>query len=295
MTPTISQDANDLIIASEVGSRAQYEKLYQRPEWPGGASGVTIGIGYDLGYATPPKIKNDWGKLFDPDTVDAMVGCSGVTGSSAQTMTAQVKSDILVPWDKAISVYSTVDIPQWVDRVCKAIPGADKLPPDCLGALTSLAYNRGASFTTQGDRYKEMRAIRSHIIAGELDQVSDEIRAMKRLWGPELRGLLIRRDKEAALWDKGLKAPKTAPVPVPPTPKENPPPLAPKPGVGAPEVGTGGTGAVVVGKTAQEAAQAGWSPLMIGVLVVVGALVTIGLIAYIRYKRSQPLLARPKG
>jgi hypothetical protein len=51
-----SQAAIDLIVMEEVSSQAAYTKLYQGPTWPGGASGVTIGIGYDGGYSTPAVI-----------------------------------------------------------------------------------------------------------------------------------------------------------------------------------------------------------------------------------------------
>jgi hypothetical protein len=34
-------------------------------------------------------------------------------------------------------------------------------------------------------------------------QIPGEIRSMKRLW-PDLRGLQVRRDREAALFQKGL-------------------------------------------------------------------------------------------
>jgi len=46
----IGRNAKGLIIASEVSSRAVYEKRrYGFPTWPGGRSGVTIGFGYDIG------------------------------------------------------------------------------------------------------------------------------------------------------------------------------------------------------------------------------------------------------
>ena len=294
-TPVISQAADDLIVASEVGSKAQYEKLYQRPEWPGGASGVTIGIGYDLGYATVNKVQSDWATLLPQTMIEVMVNCVGLTGADAQAKLPIVKSSILVPWNNAIAVYEHVDIPDWTDKVCKSIPGAEKLPADCLGALTSLAYNRGASFNNAGDRYKEMRAIRSHIVAGELDQVSPEIRAMKRLWGSDQRGLLIRRDKEAALWDKGLATPSTAQPQVPSKPNENPPPLSPPKPVGASEGAGAVTGAVITGKLASEATNANMDPLYWGLLVGAGVVLTIGTVAYIRYRNSLPVLARQKG
>lgn len=290
--PAISQEADDLIIASEVGSRSQYDKKFRRPEWPGGLSGVTVGIGYDLGFADPGKIKRDWGALLRAPMVDAMMSCAGKTGDEARRYTAAVRNEIDVPWDAAIKVYETVDIPQWIERVCRAIPSADRLHPHCLGALTSLAYNRGASFNKAGERYREMRNIRSHIMSGALEQVDDEIRAMSRLWpGPNERGLPIRRGREADLWNKGLSAPA---VPLPkPKPKDAPPPLAPpkNPG-GAPE----GTGGVIVSTgTGAELTRQGFDPFVVGCVVAAGIVITIGAVAYLRYRRSQPILARSKG
>ena len=51
-TNMISKKAIELIIKHEVGGRAVYEKRYQKPIWAGGDSGVTIGLGYDVGYVT---------------------------------------------------------------------------------------------------------------------------------------------------------------------------------------------------------------------------------------------------
>ncbi len=45
----ISKKAIEMIIKHEVGGRAVYEKRYQKPIWAGGDSGVTIGLGYDVG------------------------------------------------------------------------------------------------------------------------------------------------------------------------------------------------------------------------------------------------------
>src|SRR5438067_11642326 len=52
MLGPISDKARDLIF--------KFEDLDQPGEWPGGESGVTIGIGYDLGFATSEQFKADW-------------------------------------------------------------------------------------------------------------------------------------------------------------------------------------------------------------------------------------------
>ena len=292
MIPMISQAADDLIVASEVSSRSYYEKNLRRPEFPGASSGVTWAIGYDGGQASPNKIKSDWGDRVPGAMVDAMVSCSGITGAAAKAYLPKVRNLIDVPWDQAILVYENIDIPQWTARVCRSIPGAEKLPPDCLGAITSTAYNRGNSFQTAGDRYREMRAIRSHIIAGELDQVDDELRSMKRLW-PDLRGLQIRRDKEADLWNAGLKAPSTTVVKS--RPSETPPPLVAPSTSKTAENATAGGGLLTTAEVAHQSHASGLSPWLIGGIVVGGIVLSAGLAAYVKARKAEPVLARAKG
>lgn len=217
----ISDDARDLIVAEEVSSKAIYEKRYQRPEWPGGSSGVTIGIGYDVGagVGSAAQFRADWGTRIPADMIEALVPCIGVTGERASAMLSAVRSKVSVPWDAAIAVFDDVDVPRWYNRCKSYLPNFDSLPPDCKGALVSLAYNRGASFTRDGDRYREMRAIRTHMAAKNLHLIPGEFRSMKRLWAStSLKGLVYRREHEALLFEKGLKAPLPAPAKIPQPP-----------------------------------------------------------------------------
>ena len=216
-----SRAAVDLIVAHEISSRATYEKRYQRPEWPGVASGITVGIGYDLGYNTPSDILNDWKDYLTPDVIREMQRYAGIRGSAAQQVLAQSRKNILVPWDPAMAVFMKTSMPKFEAMVLRACPGADQLPPGCFGVLTSLAYNRGASFSKSGERYAEMRNIRTHVASGDWNLVPEEIRSMKRLWDKrKTPGLHRRRDEEAALWVKSLATAKSKPngsVPLPPT------------------------------------------------------------------------------
>jgi peptidoglycan hydrolase-like protein with peptidoglycan-binding domain/GH24 family phage-related lysozyme (muramidase) len=207
-----SQAAIDLIVAEEVSSKDYYIKHYQRPEWPGGASGVTVGIGYDLGYATAARVMADWKDYLPPDVIRAMQRVAGVTGKAAHNMLPAVKELILVPWEAAMAVFLKIDMPKWEAIVLKACPGSENLPAGCFGVLTSLAYNRGASFSKSGDRYLEMRSIRAHVAASEWDKVPVDLRSMKRLWEGSAEGLVHRREHEAVLWERSLAAaPKQVP------------------------------------------------------------------------------------
>lgn len=204
-----SQAAIDLIVMEEVSSEAAYQKLYQHPEWPGGASGVTIGIGYDCGYSTPTVIAGDWSDKLPPAMVKALEDVAGIHGSPASSHAHALRGIVTVPWEAAMAVFQQRDMPKWEAIVAHALPNTDQLPPDSFGALVSLAYNRGPSFQAPGDRYTEMRGIRALMGAKQFDRIPDEFRSMKRLW-PNMVGLRNRRDHEATLFQKGLAS--AAPV-----------------------------------------------------------------------------------
>jgi hypothetical protein len=203
----VSDDTVRMIIATEVSSQARYDQRYQSPLWPGGRSGVTIGIGYDVGYATADWVKEDWaGIIPDADLAQLQKACKA-TGALAEALIKSLAS-IRVPWDAAYKQFASTALPRWTAETIGNIPNAEKLPPDCLGALVSIDYNRGPAWKLLDDRHKEMRAIRLHMVNEEYALIPSEIRSMARLWAnePGMAGLVIRRNLEAALFEKGLKS-----------------------------------------------------------------------------------------
>lgn len=200
-----SQAAIDLIVMEEVTSRNLYNLKYQHPEWPGGMSGVTIGIGYDCGYSSRAIIQGDWGDKLPAIMVKALQDVANIHGSAAKSHAHELRGVVTVPWADAMAVFLGRDMPKWEGIVIKALPNATQLAPDSFGALVSLAYNRGPSFSAVGDRYREMRAIRDHLANQQFAEIPDDIRSMKRLW-PNVVGLRNRRDHEATLFEKGLTA-----------------------------------------------------------------------------------------
>lgn len=198
----ISQTAIDLIVFFEVSSQALYEKKYRKPTWPGEKSGVTIGIGYDVGYAKGHLV-SDWTGKISGEMITALQQAVGVTGPAAKPLAAQLAGSVDVPFAAAMSVFKDTDVPRWVKTVQDALPNCNLLSKDCLGALVSLAYNRGPSFSRSGPRYAEMRDIKTHMKNREFRLIPDDIRNMKRLW-PGVPGLQTRREKEAQLFQQGL-------------------------------------------------------------------------------------------
>lgn len=202
----ISQKALDLIIKHEVGGgEAYYNKALKKPCYPGGASGVTIGVGYDLGYNSEDQFTADWGKVLTGDIFARLSKCLGAKSASAKSLIPAVK-DIEIPWESALKVFKESTLPRFVKETLKAFPGADELHPDAFGALVSLVFNRGAAVT--GKNREEMKNIRGLISSKNYAAIAKEIVNMKRIWvGKGLDGLLRRRDEEAALVKGSAKAP----------------------------------------------------------------------------------------
>jgi hypothetical protein len=205
----ISERAYRLIVDLETGGRAYYEAprgINKRPVWPGGSSGVTIGCGYDLGYHTQAEFNSAWSELLEARHVALLNGAIGKKGPAARNFMPRV-AHIVVEWGTALAVFDAVTISKYPRLMLHHLPTAIELPGDCFGALVSLVFNRGPSFRLAGDRYREMREIARLMAAREFDGVPDQILSMKRLWeGAGLGGLLIRRDKEADMFQDGLDA-----------------------------------------------------------------------------------------
>lgn len=199
----ICKAAFDLIVEQEISDEATYRKKYQHFDWPDGASGPTVGIGYDCGYCVPAEIRRDWQGILPEAAIAVLVSASGITGAKASGWVRAHKRDVTITWEQAYRQFVEREIPKWEARLAAAVPNVDRLPDDCRGALLSIAYNRGCSFGLDGPRYAEMRAIKAHMAAQDFASIPKEIRSMKRLW-PNARGLRARRDAEAALFARGL-------------------------------------------------------------------------------------------
>jgi GH24 family phage-related lysozyme (muramidase) len=217
----ISKRATDLIIDYETGGRSYYEQHFRsRPVWPKASSGITLGCGYDLGYVGRSEFEADWAQLLDqlaPGQRTALGSCVGFHAgkhSEAQmrALLAKVR-EIAVPWETALTVFSERTLPLYIAKTAAALPNTAKLSGDSFGALVSLTFNRGASYSRAHlpksdslDRYREMRAIRALMAKEKFAQIPDQIRSMARIWAGTAieRGMRRRRMDEAKLFAEGL-------------------------------------------------------------------------------------------
>jgi hypothetical protein len=205
----LSKKSIDLILEFEVGGGENYyNKFLKNPTWPGEQSGVTIGVGYDLGYVNKTEFTNDWKDLNQKD-FDRLYKVVGIKGISAKDLVRGLK-DIIIPWDIGLKVFNNKTVTKFYNLTRDTFPNFDNLPEDAKGGLVSLVFNRGNSL--QGDRRKEMKLIRDAMaITNTFDQkaltfIANQIRSMKRIWigGSIEKGMSRRRDAEAKLIENSL-------------------------------------------------------------------------------------------
>jgi hypothetical protein len=206
----LSKKSLDLILEFEVGGGENYyNKFLKNPAWPGEQSGVTIGVGYDLGYVNKAEFSEDW-KDLRKETFDRLYKVVGIKGYNAKNLIRGLK-DITIPWDLALKVFNNKTVTKFYNLTRQTFPNFDNLPEDAKGGLVSLVFNRGNAL--QGDRRREMKLIRDGMkLVSVYDQkaltfIANQIRNMKRIWigGSIEKGMSRRRDAEAKLIEDSLK------------------------------------------------------------------------------------------
>jgi hypothetical protein len=185
------------IINWETGGESYYDK---NPEWPGEQSGITIGVGWDLGHTSATDTSRAWAPHLNSATLSLLISVSGRKGEAAKEVLPHVRH-LVVPWMSALAVFENVTIPVWYMKTLRIYPQVVDLPGDCAAALVSLCFNRGTSLS--GERRREMSNIQALLRTGNLKEIPKQLREMKRLW-PNTEGLRRRRDEEAELFESGL-------------------------------------------------------------------------------------------
>jgi GH24 family phage-related lysozyme (muramidase) len=205
----LSKKSLDLILEFEVGGGENYyNKFLKNPTWPEGQSGVTIGVGYDLGYVNKAEFSEDW-KDLPKEVFDRLYKVVGIKGYNAKNLVRGLK-DISIPWDLALKVFNNKTVTKFWNLTKETFPNFDNLPEDAKGGLVSLVFNRGNAL--EGDRRREMKLIRDGMaITSTFDQkalsfIANQIRNMKRIWigGSIEKGMSRRRDAEAKLIEESL-------------------------------------------------------------------------------------------
>ncbi|XHR27564.1 MAG: hypothetical protein ACFUZC_16660 [Chthoniobacteraceae bacterium] len=191
----LTAEGHALIVSFETGGQHQYER-WPHPEWPGAASGVTVGIGYDCGYNAGSVIRSDWRSLG----ADAarLAQTSGLRGVGAKPAARELR-DILIAWDLALGVFDRVTVARFTELARRTYPGFDDLRPNAQAALVSLTFNRGSDMI--GDRRYELRQIRTAVTKRDYAAMAEWNRRSIRVWrGTSIyAGMARRREAEAEL------------------------------------------------------------------------------------------------
>ena len=205
----LSKKSLDLILEFEVGGGENYyNKFLKNPTWPGEQSGVTIGIGYDLGYVNKSEFSEDW-KDLPKEIFDRLYKVVGIKGIAAKNFIRGLK-DIIIPWEISLKVFNNKTVTKFWNLTKNTFPNFDNLPEDAKGGLVSLVFNRGNGL--EGDRRREMKLIRDGMqLVSIYDQkalsfIANQKRNMKRIWagGSIEKGMNRRRDAEAKLIEESL-------------------------------------------------------------------------------------------
>lgn len=194
----ISKKASDFIILHEVGSKSYYERFLQKPTWPKGESGLTIGMGYDLGYQTEKQFLKDWSGVINLNFVNALRRFVGIKGEKVVPMMKGEVMNVRIPYLAAYEVFIKSQLPRYYKLTKDIYPQLETLNEDTQGALVSMVFNRGNKI--EGDSRKEMKAIVDLVAKQDYEGIAEQVEASKRLWeNKKMEGLVTRREAEADL------------------------------------------------------------------------------------------------
>ncbi len=197
MNIVASKKSINLLISAEVSSKAYYEKFLTHPVWPKGESGITVGIGTDLGQMSEEAITEDWQNYVSVDDLHLMLSVSGLKGTRAQAELPKIKS-VIVPFDAACDVFYKRSLPKFAKLTHGIYPGLEQLEPDAVGALISMVYNRGAALNGPGR--VEMKSIVHLVPHKDYAGIAALVLQSKRLWVGKkgMDGIVTRRTTEAS-------------------------------------------------------------------------------------------------
>lgn len=169
-------------------SREAWKGVSNRLHWPGGASGVTLGPGYDMKERSEAAIAQDMIKIgVSADTAKSIAKAAGLSGLKAKEF-CKVNRDLVSLSDKVEFKLMKIIIPKY-ERLARKKIKIDLLPHE-FDALVSFAYNLGQVWTS----------IANHLNAGKVNDAMTRMKAANKSGGKINAGLTKRRSLEIALY-----------------------------------------------------------------------------------------------
>lgn len=169
------------------GLEAQ-DGVSNRLHWPGGASGVTLGAGYDMRERTVQRVSADLVSVgVEKAVAEKVAAGAGLSGAKAKQFCADNRAaiDLAVDKQKSLLRLITPSYERYIKKYIKV-----KLLQNEYDALTSFCYNPGKSVVSVMDA----------INAGKIDAAMTDIKSRASSGGKQLPGLVNRRAKEVKLY-----------------------------------------------------------------------------------------------
>jgi GH24 family phage-related lysozyme (muramidase) len=161
--------------------------------WPGGASGVTLDPGVDLGQVDSALIDRLYGPLLSADQCLAAKKCLGLKGDTAKAAlhADPILETIRIKGEDAGRLMPFAAASYW-KKIAARFPVLSKQGtlPSVQTVFLSLAYNRGAGNS-------DLDQLKSSLERGDWAEVADRVGAMQQ--DHELEGIRVRRRDEANL------------------------------------------------------------------------------------------------
>jgi hypothetical protein len=176
----------------KIGTRAEsliinFEGIDVPWQWPGGSSGITIPVGYDMGYE---PFSHDWSGLLDSKDFNRLKAVAGLKGRKAEAV-AHTLRGIHIPKEAYLKVFNSITLPRYEALTIQTFPGCERLHPDAFGALVSLIFNRGADLHDVPGRkprgemrsiYQVLRQADGRITPAVVNRIADLVEAQARYW-----------------------------------------------------------------------------------------------------------------
>jgi LysM repeat protein len=165
-----------------------------RLHWPEGASGVTLGGGYDMKGKSPSQIVNDLTAIgVDRATAQSVSRASGLSGSAAKAFCANNRGVVNLSPAQEKALMSN-DLKGFEKVVAQSV----KVPlnQNQFDALVSLSYNIGA------DGFKGSTVLKK-LNSGDYAGAAQAMKMWNKSGGAVMQGLVNRRNDEVALFNSG--------------------------------------------------------------------------------------------
>jgi GH24 family phage-related lysozyme (muramidase) len=159
--------------------------------WPGGASGVTLGPGYDMKERASAAIVSDMQNIGVPSNIAASISAgTGLTGSQARGFANNNHGIVNLTKEQEMELLRNI-VPEYEKLVNRKV--TIELQQHEFDALVCFAYNPGG----------RLNKVTNYINTGKIQDAMDEIKKVIISGGTVMPGLVTRRDHEVDLYVNG--------------------------------------------------------------------------------------------